>query len=126
MVFFPAAPVRVCVVVTSVSSAPFSCSGGPGGRPLTSVDVTQPLRKFAAAAMHLIEIGRLQFLGDGAAAAAADGAAVHFADRSAFRGGAGVEGVGGVVHLVAGDAFFAHLDAVVFGQFDLRGAGDAF
>src|SRR3569833_36380 len=102
MVFFPAAPVRVCVVVTSVSSAPDSSSGRPGGRPLTSVDVTQPLRIFAAAAMHLIEIGRLQFLGDGAEADAAEGAAVHFADRSDFRGGAGEEGLVGDVHFVVG------------------------
>src|SRR3569623_1813716 len=127
MVFYPAAPVRVCVcvVVTSSPPLPILVPCRPTRRPLISVDVTQPLRILVTAAVHLIEESRMQFLGDGPAAAAADGAAVHFTDRRHLGGGAGEEGLVGDVHLVAGDAFFAHLDAEVFGQFDHCGAGDA-
>src|SRR3569623_2451006 len=127
MVFFPAAPVRVCVCVVVTSSPPLPILDPcrPTRRPLITVDVTQPLRILVTAAVHLVEESRLQFLGDGPAAAAADGAAVHFADRRHLGGGAGEEGLVGDVHLVAGDAFFAHLDAEVFGQFDHCGAGDA-
>src|SRR5688572_16930057 len=72
-----------------------------------------------------VEVGLLQLLGDRATTAGADLAAVQFADRGHFGGGAGEEGLVGDVHLVAGDALLDDLHAQLAGQGQHGVAGDA-
>src|SRR5581483_3350698 len=75
-------------------------------------DVRQPIAVGAdALALHELEIGRLQLLGDRPAPADADRAIVGFADRRDFRSGAREERLVGHVELVARDAALDHLDA---------------
>src|SRR5690606_20084348 len=52
----------------------------------------QPLSVFGQPAVDQVEVSLLQLLGNRATAADADLAAVHFADRGHFGGGAGEEG----------------------------------
>ncbi len=79
-----------------------------------------------SAAMHAIEVHRLQFGRDGATCAFADGPIVKFADRRDLGGSAGEERLVGAVDLVASDAFFDHRQANFTGQLNDGVAGDAF
>ena len=76
----------------------------------------QPLGISLAATVNLIEIQRLQALGDRAAPTSTDGAAVYLADRGHFGGGAGKERFVGNVHLIAGDTLFFQWNPQVGGE----------
>src|SRR5262245_5236331 len=76
--------------------------GGHGREPVAVLD---------RLARYALEERLLQPLGERAALAAADGAAVQLADRGHFRRGAGEEGLVRAVDLVAGDALGDGRDA---------------
>ena len=71
---------------------------------------------FGHAAIDHVEEARLDLGGDRAAAAFADLAAVEFADRRDFGGGAGEEGFVGGVDVVAGQAAADDAVAEILGQ----------
>ncbi len=81
---------------------------------------------FGRTSLHAVEVERLQFLRDGAACAAADGAVVQFADGGDFSSGASEEGFIGGIHFVAGNALFDDLVAEFVRQLHDGVAGDAF
>ena len=70
----------------------------------------QPLGELAAQSFHLIEIQRLQFRRDRAAAAGADNAAIELANRQYFGGGTGEERFVGDIDLIARDALLDQRD----------------
>src|SRR5512140_3216431 len=63
------------------------------GSDIFGLDRREPVVVLAVAAVHDLEEGRLDALGDGPARAAADRAAVELADGRDFRRGAGEEGL---------------------------------
>src|SRR5581483_4912617 len=78
-----------------------------------------------APAVYLFEKETLQALGDRTAAAAADGAAVDFANRRHFGSGAGEERLVRDIHLVARETPHLHLETALLGQTDHGVARDA-
>jgi hypothetical protein len=71
-----------------------------------SLDVGQPVVVLGGAAINHVEILGLDLGSDRSAMADADLAAVEFANRRHFGGGAGEESFVGAIHFVAGDALF--------------------
>jgi hypothetical protein len=70
----------------------------------------QPIGVLLAAPVHLVEVQRLEALGDGTRAAVADDASVHLADGRDLGRGAREEAFVGDVDLVAGDALLLDRD----------------
>src|SRR4051794_34239718 len=76
-------------------------------------DLSEPMGVFEILAIHDVEEGVLDLLGDRPARADADLHAVEFADRRDLGRGAGEEGLVGDVDLVARDALLHHLEPQV-------------
>ncbi len=71
-------------------------------------NVGQPLGVVGTTPVDVIEVQALQLFGDRTTGAVADVAAIQFADRRHFGGGAGEEGFVGNVDFIAGDALFVN------------------
>src|SRR3569623_1481021 len=87
-------------------------------------DLGEPVGVLGIAAVHDVEEGRLDLLGDGAARADADLHAVQIADGRDFRGRAGEERLVADGDLVARDALLHDVDPQGFGDMEHRVARD--